>query len=265
MEKEQKKLLLVAVSVGVFLLVTITAAIAVMTPKINAVGEPAIASQQPIPSGSVPVVNGVVPLQQVEISERNVNASNVNNTDVESVNENINESANAAAEKTSGDIVTEDSLIINIPRPKTAAVPDAPAAPATRSVSAAAPAPAKAKPSSTSQTAQRSAARPATTANRRTAQTAAKPAPEKSIKDYWIQVGAYSSIVRAEDAKELLSDKGLVSIIENRDINGQSLYRVRLGPYTSQDEAGFWLTLVNSIDSFGKSGNPPYVSQTTRQ
>ncbi len=127
MEKEQKKLLLVAVSVGVFLLVTITAAIAVMTPKIDAVGEPAIASQQPIPSGSVPIVNGVVPLQQVEISERNVN-----NTAAESVNENINVSANAAAEKTSGDIVTEDSLIINIPRPKTAAVPDTPSVPAAR-------------------------------------------------------------------------------------------------------------------------------------
>jgi DedD protein len=68
-------------------------------------------------------------------------------------------------------------------------------------------------------------------------------------------------MVRAEDAKELLASKGFVSIIENREIDGRTWYRVRLGPYTSENEANYWLALVKSIDGFSDS----QVRQTTRQ
>ena len=151
-----------------------------------------------------------------------------------------------------------DSLTIQIPKPSTPAVPDdisassAAKTPAVTTVKPAASQPAKAQVS----TAGKAAATKKTT----TASSSGKTAG-KTINDYWIQTGAYSSMVRAEDVKERLSSNGLTSIIENREVDGKILYRVRLGPYTSENEANYWLTLVKSIDNFGDS----QVRQTVRQ
>jgi DedD protein len=71
--------------------------------------------------------------------------------------------------------------------------------------------------------------------------------------DYWIQTGAFSALVRAEDVKETLASKGLSSIIDDRDVDGQTWYRVRVGPYTSENEANYWLALVKAIDGFNES------------
>jgi DedD protein len=68
-----------------------------------------------------------------------------------------------------------------------------------------------------------------------------------------VQTGAFTAIIRAEDAKETLASKGITSIIENRQIDGLTWYRVRLGPYTSESEAKYWLALVQSIDGFAGS------------
>jgi len=222
MEKEQKKLLLVAVSVGVFLLVTITAAIILLTPKVNT-EETSFSSSHPV--SIQPASNATIPAQPV-----------VNNTQETTVN-----SESAA-----------DHLTIEIPRPTTAAVPDnpditpssssRPVVTTTPARTAATPAPAAAQPAST------------TAAASRTTST-------KTVNDYWIQTGAYSAIVRAEDVKELLASKGLISIIETRIVEGRNLYRVRLGPYTSENEANYWLALVKSIDGFSES----QVRQTVRQ
>jgi DedD protein len=76
-----------------------------------------------------------------------------------------------------------------------------------------------------------------------------------------VQTGAFSAKIRADDARELLASKGITSIVENRQINGRTWYRVRLGPYTSESEANYWLALVRSIDGFGES----QVRQTARQ
>jgi len=214
MEKEQKKLLLVAVSVGVFLLVTITTAIIILTPKVNT-EETAFSSSHPVSSGRTqPVVNNSPEPSTVEPAAVVAN--------------------------------DPDRLTIQIPKPTTAAVPDTPEAapsPPLRAVVATAPAnPAPAAP----------AARPV---------AAARTTPARTTNDYWIQTGAYSAIVRAEDMKELLASKGLVSIIETRLVEGKNLYRVRLGPYTSEREANYWLALVKSIDGF----NDSQVRQTIRQ
>lgn len=227
MEKEQKKLLLVAVSVGVFLLVTITVAMIILMPKAQSPGS-SFSSSQPFQPGIIqPVENiNVLPVQQPDIAET------------------------APEEPSIIDTIDGDRLTIAIPRPTTAAVPDTPEvvvapvrAPATTAPSA--------KPAQTAQP-------PARTAQPK--QTASKPAPAKTINDYWVQTGAFSARVRAEDAKELLAEKGLTSIIENREINGSTWYRVRLGPYTSEREANYWLALVKSIDGFTDS----QVRQTTR-
>jgi DedD protein len=83
-------------------------------------------------------------------------------------------------------------------------------------------------------------------------QPAARAAP-RSQQDYWIQTGAFSALVRAEGAKETLAAKGLSSIIDDREVDGQTWYRVRVGPYTSENEANYWLSLVRAIDGFDQS------------
>jgi len=237
MEKEMKKLLLVAVSVGVFLLVTITVAIIVLTPKAQ--------TERSAFSSSSPYSNG-----------RTQNASDImNNIPVQPV---VIEETKSGTDETSSDIAevdsdNGDSLTIQIPKPSTAAVPDNTEIPAQTVVIAPAPAaaPAVVKPAP-------AAPKPAPAPAPR---PAAKPAQSRTINDFWVQTGAFSAMVRAEDAKELLASKGLVSIIENREVNGKTWYRVRLGPYTSEREAGYWLSLVKAIDGFADS----QIRQTTRQ
>ena len=228
MEKEQKKLLLVAVSVGVFLLVTITAAIAILTPKAN-MQETAI-NTQPYSSGRLQPATVGSDIQQPASTTQETNVNQVESPAV--------------------DVKNNDRLTINIPKPTTAAVPDNhETLPATRSVATVAPA---AKPAATAKPAasKSPAAKPA---------APAKPKP-KTTKDYWVQTGAFTAKIRAEDSKELLASKGITSIIENSEINGKTWYRVRVGPYISESEAKHWLDLVKTIDGFGDS----QIRQTAR-
>ena len=240
MEKEMKKLLLVAVSVGVFLMVTIIVALTVLQPSGQA-AESAFYT-------SVPLTNGrIQPAAEI-----------TTNIPQEPVNIEIPETV-TIADRNNG-----DSLTIQVPRPTSAAVPDTvtisastrPAAPATT----AAPAPAVRAPAVNTS----ASSAPAASARAPVSQpvaAAARPAAPRAINDYWIQIGAYSAIVRAEDVKENLATKGLITIIENRIINGQTLYRVRLGPYTSEREANHWLAIVKDIEGFHDS----QVRQTVRQ
>jgi len=224
MEKEQKKLLLVAVSVGVFLLVTITAAIVILTPRTPVEAVNSFSSSRP--RVQAPEVVNVQP--QPEITPKVDETTTIN---------------------VSTDINNGDSLTINIPKPTTAAVPD------NADITIVNPKPA-AKPVA--------AAKPAETAKPAAPKTASKAKPASSAKgsnDYWVQTGAFTAIVRAQDVKETLAEKGITSIIENRLVDGKTWYRVRLGPYTSEKEANYWLALVKSIDGF----NDSQVRQTVRQ
>jgi len=242
MEKEQKKLLLVAVSTGVFLLVTITVAIVMLTPKTQP-QETVFSSGNSLTAGSL--TGNVKPVEPA-----NVNSSQplINNSQETKIYIDGNTDP-IAIDRNNG-----DSLTIQIPRPSTPAVPDSTdiPAPAVKTTAAATAKPAVTQPAKTA------SAAPASTKKTTAAPT---KSAAKTINDYWIQTGAYSSMVRAEDVKERLSSNGLTSIIENREVDGKLLYRVRLGPYTSENEAKYWLTLVKSIDNFGDS----QIRQTTRQ
>jgi DedD protein len=242
MEKEQKKLLLVAVSTGVFLLVTITVAIIMLTPKIQP-QDAVFSSAAPFQAGTIKPVETVSDTSSQPV----INNSQETKIYIDGTPDPI------TIDKNNG-----DSLTIQIPRPSTPAVPDSPDVPVSSAARTQTPAAATVKPVSTQQ--------PTivqTTAVIQPASTAASPGKTtaKTITDYWIQTGAFSAMVRAEDVKETLLSKGLTSIIENRNIDGKTLYRVRLGPYTSENEAKYWLALVQSIDGF----NDSQVRQTTRQ
>ncbi|MDR1788013.1 MAG: SPOR domain-containing protein [Treponema sp.] len=130
-------------------------------------------------------------------------------------------------------------VVIDVPAPKAAAVPDltvksAPAAKAPAS----APAPAAKKPA-------------AHTAAAAPKKSPAQAKAESSLaENYWVQAGSFSAQSHAEAVKETLKTKGISSIIENRDVNGAARFRVRIGPYTSRSEADYWLSLIKEIKGF---------------
>ncbi|MDR1099584.1 MAG: SPOR domain-containing protein [Treponema sp.] len=260
---EKKKLLLVAVSAGVFLVIVVSAAILIFTPKTAETGT-VLSAARPIPAGVPAGVSGALPPAEetpIQIQPAGTEWAQPATVDAADMVRNAGElqgiqpppqmtaiqenqfyinGENAGVEKINGDAAAR--VVINVPKPSTAAVPDTPvegrsaprqAAPASRPAVRAAPA----KPSV-----------PAST-------TAPKPAtPQlKTYNDYWVQTGAFTAKVRAEGVKDTLSSKGITSIIENREVDGKTWYRVRVGPYTSETEANYWLALVKSIDGFGDS------------
>ena len=54
---------------------------------------------------------------------------------------------------------------------------------------------------------------------------------------YFVQAGAYRSEPEAQAQKAKLALKGLVSAVSERDQDGRTVYRVRLGPFDSKDDA----------------------------
>jgi DedD protein len=81
-----------------------------------------------------------------------------------------------------------------------------------------------------------------------------KPAvSQKAESVYWVQIGSYSVKSGADKAKANLSERGLTSVIFDSDVQGKTYYRVRVGPYVSQAEADYWLKLVKTIDGYEKS------------
>jgi DedD protein len=249
MEKEKKKLLLVAVSVGVFLVIIISAAILVLTPKVPAVSA-SFSSTRPIPSGPGGTETGRTQPAYIDpsqmLNDESIRGIQTPSGTTASQETNLNNNV----ESNNGD----GRVTINIPKPSSAAVPDIPAASETASgVGKPAAVTTQAKPAVTATQVKPSAA----TAKPAAAKQA--PAPAKTRNDYWVQTGAFTAKVRAEGVKETLASKGITSIIENSEINGRTWYRVRVGPYTSENEANYWLALVKSIDGFADS----QVRQTT--
>jgi DedD protein len=278
---EKKKLLLVAISVGVFLVVVIGAAILAFPSGKGA--ETASASVRPagqgaingpaygLPpngpaafsgtAGQIPPFTGAAQGVQGNAAQGNaapgapaippgpasVDAAEMvrNREDLQGIKSppgsrtfqennfyiNSGESGKAAVEKREGESPT---VIVSVPRPSAAAVPDTP--PAGKALSASAkPAPAP-------------AAKPASPAP---AKPAAAPVRDAKPRDsYWVQTGSFSVQTRAEGARELLAAKGIASVIENRDMDGKTWFRVRVGPYTSQKEADYWLSLIKNIQGF---------------
>ena len=225
-----KKLLLVAVSVGFFLLVTITVAIIVLTPKTKDNG---VAANIPYSSGRVKNWDETPSTPAAEIKEPE-------KTTIAETDKNDGNNLTIIILSPDAETVTE---IVQADKPKEIIQPVAAVKP-----------PEPVKPAEKPAVKPAAAVKPATTAK------PSAPPAKKTINDFWVQTGAFAAQVRAEDAREILAAKGITSIIENREINGKIWYRVRLGPYTSEREANHWLEIVKLIDGF----NDSQVRQSTR-
>jgi len=270
---EKKKLLLVAISVGLFLVITIVAAILIFTPK-NTSAPAAAASGSPVPAAGTDITIAPPAAAQQALGTQNTMIASVDAVDMLRNNGDVPGLA-SAPEGTfsqngnyyvngSGQPSSNNGTVISVPKPSTAAVPDS--APAGRAVSA----PAERTTTATTATTTAAAA-PQTSVTRTTPRPAAqsqtqtqaqsKPAVQTRVHDdFWVQTGAFSTLSRAEGVKQTLAAKGITSIIENRDVEGRTLFRVRVGPYTSQNEANYWLSLIKSIGGFEDS----QVRQTRR-
>jgi len=87
------------------------------------------------------------------------------------------------------------------------------------------------------------------------------PAPLKTVQEYWIQAGSFSSMTRAEEARKLLVSKGFPAAIQTKTVDGKDFYRVRTGSYPAKEEAEKFLHWIKEIDGFSQS----YVSQVQVQ
>ncbi|MDR0456791.1 MAG: SPOR domain-containing protein [Treponema sp.] len=235
---EKKKLLLVAVAVGIVLLIIIGIPLLMIAPR----QRPASSFQSSLPAAERDWVTAAEPVGSQKIQP----VSGVTETEPQSYNGGAQSFEVTFAEPVENPSVTT----LTVPIPETAAVPNTPVVRAS-------------KPSTVKPAVQRTPVQAAAPVNPPVAKTpvAAKPAPVKSpaansgkkFDNYWVQTGAFSTKIRAEGARESLASRGIASIIDNRDIDGKTWYRVRVGPYISETEANYWLALVKTIDGFSES------------
>ncbi|MDR1929069.1 MAG: SPOR domain-containing protein [Treponema sp.] len=235
---EKKKLLLVAVSVGVFLVIVISAAFLVFSPR-NVSPPPSVAEDSgrsaTLDLGDITGGAGLNQLRDPALP------SPIQENTI-SINREPESRVSPGRAAGTGSTPT----VISVPKPAAAAVPDLPPKEPVRASESRQPAAAVSRPQPVSK------APPAPKAE--AVQPAAKkpaPAPTgKSSNDFWVQAGSFSTRDGADKVKENLDEKGITALIMNQDINGQTYYRVRVGPYTSKNEADYWLVMIKSIDGF---------------
>jgi len=248
---EQKKLLLVFVSVGVFLVIVLGAGILVFRPS----AKPAAAQTAALPRASSSAPASADPSEWVRnpqsvpgLQPPAASGSNTRGDVIIIYGERPSASIGGSATPSPAAQISGDGQLkvdVGVPAanptppapetPRPSGSPTAtvakttPAAKAERTPAAKAPAPAK--------------------------QPAAKAAP-RSGDEFWIQTGSFTAKARADAAKETLGGKGIASLVETKELSGKIYFRVRVGPYSTKNEADYWLSLVKTIDGFDGS----YVS-----
>jgi cell division protein FtsN len=100
-------------------------------------------------------------------------------------------------------------------------------------------------------------------ASSQTSSTTTAPSTNRTqtvtVQEYWIQVGAYSDRFQAQFIAERLEQEGLKGTLFTTSAGGQTLYRVRIGPYNTRSEAEKFLGWITPLDGFADS----YVSRMT--
>jgi DedD protein len=263
---EKRKLLLVIISVGIFLVVAVGASIFVFAPKTGDGQRISGPAEKPIAAGSEAAGLPQNTPASVDASEWVKNPQAVQGLqpppqgvattrgdviiiygDIESETKTlVGDTADVQRQNMDGN----GNLVIEVPRPATPTIPK-------ETSSSISP---TGQSKSTGPTAAATATVPAKPAVAPKPAAAPKPAQKtvqtKMYDDYWIQTGSFSAKERADGARTSLGAKGIKSIMEIKDLEGKTYYRVRVGPYTSKNEADYWLSLVKNIDGFDKS----YVS-----
>jgi DedD protein len=80
-----------------------------------------------------------------------------------------------------------------------------------------------------------------------------QPGPMKTSTQYWIQTGSYTSKSKADSNNAVLIDNGLSGVVVTKNLNGDTYFRVRVGPYRNKAEAEKFLSSIKKIDGFADS------------
>ncbi|MFP4484639.1 MAG: SPOR domain-containing protein [Spirochaetota bacterium] len=85
-----------------------------------------------------------------------------------------------------------------------------------------------------------------------------EPEPEyRRVTEYWIQVISSPSRDRVEEAKQRLQTQELGGRITSKNVDGETFYRLRVGPYSHKNEAEKFLEWISDIEGFDES----YISE----
>lgn len=284
---DKKKLLLVAVSVGIFLIIVIGLSILLFLPRRNAA---TVSASVPVFTQSDNAVSPRVTTIPVEPVPAEPVRSEPSRTEPASANpvdmlrnpegiqglqpppapstmtqeNNIYIYGDPSQPKTLVEQITKNNssdLVIEVPKPSTVAVPSSvptsrtrPEDTAQKSTSTPAPKKTTPPPSTTSPGPASSPPKAAAKPPSSSVPAAKAPIPQtRTYEGYWVQIGSFSTTTRAQGAKDQLADKGITAIIQNQDVKGQNFYRVRVGPFTSQNEADYWLSVIKKIQGFEDS------------
>jgi DedD protein len=239
---EKRKLLLIVISVGVFLVIVIGATMLVFAPKTP---KP-IAAQTPVAAPTGTATTGPATVDASEWVRDPSAVSSLQNSSTPGTNgrgdviviygDRPNQVGTTATAPAQGD----KGSVIDVPAPAGVTVPE-PSAKPEAGAQAVAVAP---KPAATPKPVAVKTA---------TAKTEAPKKVLKAVDDFWVQTGSFSAKNRADAAKETLAAKGIASLVETKEVGGKTFYRVRVGPYASKSEAEYWLSLVKTVDGFSES------------
>jgi DedD protein len=238
---EKKKLLLVAVSVGVVLLIILIIPLLIISPRKDF-------------GGSWQEQSSVI-----EPPNLTQGWESADEPEQQAVDTKPEESTYVAAAPVTPKAVEQSNVTtLSIPAPRSVAVPDAVISPAKPAAKPVQPIVQENNKEAKHQAAKAAAAKPAAAKPAAAPAAAQKAEKPKAVKNsdnsfFWIQTGAFTTMKHAEGAKSFLAERGITSIIEDPEINGKTWYRVRVGPYTTRDEANYWLALVKAIDGFSSS------------
>jgi cell division protein FtsN len=68
-----------------------------------------------------------------------------------------------------------------------------------------------------------------------------------------VQAASYKSLAKAEELKATLLSSGMTAAIFAASVSGESVYRVRIGPYRDKEEAERWMLVVRKIEGLESS------------
>lgn len=85
------------------------------------------------------------------------------------------------------------------------------------------------------------------------AKTPAKPAAPQVQTLYWVQTASLASRINAERARDKLAAQHMKVEIFTKETSSGLTHRVRVGPFTNNTEAKYWLNSIKKIEGFEKS------------
>lgn len=85
------------------------------------------------------------------------------------------------------------------------------------------------------------------------AKAPAKPATPQVQTLYWVQTASLASRINAERARDKLAAQHMKVEIFTKETSSGLTHRVRVGPFTNNTEAKYWLNSIKKIEGFEKS------------